>query len=440
MKAAVFAAALSLVACAAATSAAAEPPAVAPPAGLPEGIAPLPEAAARRLAELMREAERIRGLTAKHQVPSGVVEEKDLPARIAESLREDLPPERLRAAESGLKAFGLLPESLDLVRYYPELLASQVAGYYDPERHYLTVVHRNGSLLGKALDEKLGGESKDMEEMVLVHELTHALQDQYFDLERFVDGDPLSDEGTARTALVEGDASLVMFDFFAGVPIETVPGAGDSLRAALAGAEGMAGVSPDLPGVKEMAAAPAWLRETMEFSYLEGYLFCASVRQKGGQELLDRAFREDPPRSSEQILHPEKWHTRRDDPVALPWPDLAGRLPGAREVVRGQLGELGVRILLREAGADRAAAERAAAGWGGDRFAVYERDGRRLLAWNTVWDSAEDAKELRAAARRLGRGWTVTAVGPRRVVVLRGAFKRGEEKALRSALAAAGAT
>ena len=104
-----------------------------------------------------------------------------------------------------------------------------------------------------------------LEEMVLVHELTHALQDQYFDLERFIDGDPLSDEGTARTALVEGDASLVMFDFFAGVPIESVPGVGDALRAALTGAEGMAGaspdgVSPDLPGVKEMAAAPAWLR------------------------------------------------------------------------------------------------------------------------------------------------------------------------------------
>jgi hypothetical protein len=421
------------------------PPAPEPAAGeavavLPPGVKPLPAEQERRLGELLRAAERIRGLKAGHPVPSGIVEEEDLPGKIAESLREELPPERLRAAEVGLKAFGLLPESLDLARYYPELLASQVAGYYDPERRYLTVVHHGGSLLGKEADAALGGEARKIEEMILVHELTHALQDQAFDLHRFIEDDPLSDEVAARTALVEGDATLVMFDFFAGVPLESTPGAAKALVAAgsARGGRGDGGAS-DLPGAKEMAAAPPWLRETLEFGYLEGYLFCLSVREKGGQKLLDYAFTQDPPRSSEQILHPEKWHTRRDDPIPLPWPDLGRELPGARKLAEGTLGELGIAILLREAahgGESAADAADAAAGWGGDRFAVYDQAGRRLLAWITEWDSATDARELQTAARRLGRGWSVERVAPRRVVILHGPWKRKEARALRAALAA----
>lgn len=391
---------------------AADPDAPAVSVGLPEGVAPLEDAAARRLAELLQDAEKLRGLKARRPIPAGVVEEKDLPAKIAEAFRQDLPPERLKAAEVGLKAFGLLPESLDLASYLPELLASQVAGYYDPERHYLSVVRRGA-----------GGEPEAMEEMVLVHELTHALQDQAFDLESFEAGDPLSDEDAARTALVEGDASVVMFDFLTAEP-----------------AESGRGPAPETQGDKELAAAPAWLRETMEFSYVEGMLFCSSVRKKGGQELLDRAFRDDPPRSSEQILHPEKWHTLRDDPVLLIWPDLSLVLPGARKLAEGQLGELGIRILLREANGDRSSSERAAAGWGGDRFAVYEKDGRRLLAWITAWDSAADAGEFRSASRWLGRGWRMEEVTPRRVVVLRGPWKRSEARGVVAALAAVGAT
>jgi hypothetical protein len=283
------------------------------------------------------------------------------------------------------------------------------------------------------MDGALGGEAQKMEEMVLVHELTHALQDQTFDLRRFIADDPLSDEATARTALVEGDASLVMFDWFA---------AEKTLSSALRSAGNQAAGASGLPGAKEMAAAPPWLRATLEFGYLEGYLFCLSVRQKGGQELLDRAFTQDPPRSSEQILHPEKWHTQRDDPIVLPWPDLTRELPGARKLAEGQLGELGIWILLREATRDREAAnaaETAAAGWGGDRFAVYEKDGRRLLAWITEWDSETDAGEFLVAVRRLGhleKNWRVKRVSPRRTVVLRGPWTWREARAVRAAFAA----
>ncbi|HEX7185296.1 MAG TPA: hypothetical protein VF756_25960 [Thermoanaerobaculia bacterium] len=421
---------LLLAAPLAAQTARPEPAAPADP-GLPPGVSPLSPEMARRIGELLDSAEKYRGLEVKRPVPSGIVQEKDLKGKVLEALREDMPVEELKAVDAALKAFGLIPESLDLASYYPELLTSQIAGYYDPERRYLSLVHRGGSLLGEGFQEQHGEEAARMEEMVLVHELTHAIQDQHFDLKRFTEGSPLSDETAARLALVEGDASLTMFNAYLGARIEDMPGADQFLGQALEDPDELLEMSPDLPGSKEMAAAPAWLRDTMIFSYLQGYAFCLSVRQKGGQKLLDYAFRQDPPRSSEQILHPEKWHGRRDDPVVLSWPDLSAALPGARKLAEGELGELGIKILLRES----ADAARTAAGWGGDRFAVYEVKGRRVLAWITEWDTEADARELRTAARRLGRGWKVEAVAPRRVLIFR--RTSGKELAgLRSRLAA----
>jgi hypothetical protein len=378
------------------------------PHGLPDGVAPLTGEAARHVERMLKETEKLRGLTAQHPVLAGEVDEKDLPARISESIREDLPPERLHAAGLALQAFGLLPEGFDLARYLPGLLAGQVLGYYDPKHGYLGVVRREHDA-HSALDD----------DMVLVHELTHALQDQAFDLESFEEDDPLSDEAAARTALVEGDAAEVMFDFMTRQPAAPAPDR-----------------DPDSARDRDFEAAPAWVRASLEFTYVDGMRFCAEVRKAGGQALLDRAFRDDPPLSSEQILHPEKWTGERDDPVLLSWPDLAAALPGARELAQGQLGELGIRVLLAGTGGGETGAERAAAGWGGDRFAVYEKDGRRLLAWLTAWDTAADARELESALHRLDGKWKARRVAPRRVVVLHGPWKRKEARAVVAALAA----
>ncbi|HJX26585.1 MAG TPA: hypothetical protein VJ885_01630, partial [Thermoanaerobaculia bacterium] len=100
-------------------------------------------------------------------------------------------------------------------------------------------------------------------------------------------------------------------------------------------------------------------------------------------------------------------------------------LPGATQIAEGDLGELGIKILLREALGDAARATAAAEGWGGDRFVVYaleKKDGveSRLLAWITEWDSEADAAEMEKAVRGLGAGWRAERPSPRRVVVLRG--------------------
>jgi hypothetical protein len=392
---------------------------------LPEDVAPLPKEMEGRIAELLKEAETWRGLSAREPVPSGTVDEPVLKRKVVESFREQLPPEVLRPVETGLKAFGLIPESLDLVTFLPELLTSQTAGFYDPERHYLVLVQRPGQPLGAGLPEDAATRA---DEAVLVHELTHAIQDQHFNLETFSSGRPLDDAEAARAALIEGDATLVMMDFFAQARVEDVSGFQHSPSSMLGDPREMLDAAAGTPGTAELAAAPAWLRDTLLFSYFQGFEFCLSARHAGGQALLDKAFSTDPPRSTEQILHPEKWHTKRDDPVVVAWPDLP--LPGWARVSEGQLGELGVHTLVREIAKqkdDRAI--KTAAGWGGDRFVVYEKEGRRLLVWISEWDTDADARELQGALRGLGRDWAVRR-SARRVVVTRGEVP----KELRAAL------
>jgi hypothetical protein len=416
---------LGLAAGLAATARAEEGPAP----GLPPGVAPLPPEIAKHLDDLLHGAEKYRGLQARRPVPAGSLDSRGLKEKVAESMAKDFPPEELRQLEVSLKAFGLIPETLDLRRYIPELLSSQVAGFYDPDRKYLALVDLPETPAGK-------GKPEVDEDMTLVHELTHAIQDQSFDLHRFDDSDPLADAGTAGEALVEGDATLTMLDFESQASLETLPGVETALNGMMRDPRKMIEATPDLPGTKEMLAAPAWFRDTLLFSYLQGATFCMEVRRHGGQKLLDYAFTTDPPRSTEQILHPEKWYGRRDDPVVLHLPDLAAELPGYRKAAEGELGELGIRIFLREGLGDVDRAAAAAAGWGGDRFAVYEKDGRRLTFWVTDWDTDADAGEFRSALAGLS-GWRVEPGGPRRVLAVRGALPAEGWTKVRPRLAAA---
>jgi hypothetical protein len=415
------------------------PTAPATVSALPKGVQALPVEMAQRIQELTAAAEKARGLRVREPITSGMVEPAEVKAKMAESVKEDLPPEKLAAYAASLKAFGLIPQDMDLGRALPDLLASQVVGFYDPQRKYLAIVRQaEGALtetLGPERAEEWGGA---FENLVLVHELVHALQDQTFDLQKYTSPEPLSDSGQARLAVVEGDATLTMFNYLLGGSVEALPGIEKGMQDMMRNPAGLAELSAGVPGGQALMDAPAYLRETMLFSYLQGALFAMSVKRTGGQELLDRAFTQDPPRSTEQILHPEKWHTRRDDPVAVRLPDLSATLPGYRKVAEGQLGELGVRILLSQGLGERKRAETAAAGWGGDRFALYERDGRRVLAWVTDWDSIADAKEMRTALEEAGTGWRVSAdssASPRRIVAIRGELPAKQRTALQSRLA-----
>jgi hypothetical protein len=392
---------------------------------LPEGVAPLPAASAKHMQTLLEAAEKYRGLHARSPIPAGTLDEAELKKKLLESMQERLSVAELQAAEVSLKAFGLIPESMSLVKYLPELLTSQVAGYYDTEKKYLAMVRRGGGA-GKEASAGVAGAAGDEDDATLVHELTHALQDQTFDLDKLEkDDDPLSDTSTAVTALVEGDATLTMIDFQAQTNIESTPGASRMMSSLLDDPDKLAKALPDVPGADLFEKAPEWLRDNLMFGYLQGLTFCMSTRSRGGQKLLDYAFTTDPPRSSEQILHPEKWHTRRDDPIVIHLPDLAAELPGYAKAAEGVMGELGIRSLLHGEHGDWERAVKAAEGWGGDRFVVYEKKdgeakaGGRLLLWVSDWDTEADEQEFQVVAAGLRNGWRVVGTAPRRAVAIR---------------------
>jgi hypothetical protein len=392
----------------------------------PRGIVPLAPEDQRHLEELMRAAEEYRGLKAKKPVAAGTLDTRGLKARMTESSGKGYSSRELRELETSLKGFGLIPEAMDLGRYLPELMSSQVAGYYDPNRKYLALIEPGDGGSAKDGKAKAGGGEEEPEKrieqnMVYVHELTHALQDQHFDLSRMEDHDPMSDAGQAGTALVEGDATLTMLNYNFRMGLESLPGLGEILAERMQDPNKMIEETPDLPGAKEMMAAPAWIRDSLLFSYLQGAAFCMDVKGQGGQKLLDYAFLTDPPRSTEQILHPEKWYGRRDDPVKVHLPELGAELAGYRKVAEGTLGELGIRIVLRESlQGDGEWASQGADGWGGDRFAVYEKAGSpRVVVWVSEWDNGIESGQFRNALESAG-GWQVSSLAPVRIAAVKG--------------------
>ncbi|MCW8131428.1 MAG: hypothetical protein KIS92_13850 [Planctomycetota bacterium] len=377
----------------------AEEPAVAEPPKLPEGVEPLDAEMQAHIEKLKAAAQQYRGLELKNKnLAVGQKTREALKKKVVEMFKEEMPKEVLSPLERTLKNFDLIPQEMDLGTYYPELLTSQIGGYYDPQAKYLVLVKDANGILGQEMTKKLGkGVADKMEETVLVHEIDHAIQDQHFDLSNYGHDKTMSDAAAAKLALIEGDATLVMYGYMLGVPMERFPGVDASLDMFVSDPVQMANMMPEMPGSKEIAQAPAYIRDNLIFSYIQGLNFCLQVRKAGGQKLLDHAFVKDPPKSTEQILHPEKWIAKRDDPVEIELPDLAELLPGFKKTSEGNWGEFNTRLLLAEklGQAQRKKAAAAAQGWGGDKFALYTNgDGKEVLVWYTAWDTPEDAGEF----------------------------------------------
>jgi hypothetical protein len=419
-----------------------------------------------KVQELLRAVEEYRGLRFERPVERRSISKAQLEKRFATELHAGAgtSSDEVKAIEVSLKAFGLIPRTFDLAAFLPKLLGSQVAGFYDAKRKELSLVTGTGTLLGAEVAKKVGDDMAErLREGLLVHELTHALQDQHFDLAKLLGDSQMSDADAARKALVEGDATLVMLADMGGLSPDNMGLLSGALDKLLADPKQFMALSQGAPGMAELNSAPPWIRDTLLFSYLHGAAFCASLLEHGGQRLLDHAFSTDPPRSTEQILHPEKWYGQRDDPATIAWPDLAAELPGYAKAAEGQLGELGIRILLAGEANDARRGE-AAAGWGGDRFAVYLRQapagtapssargrGHRpgaastaladspppLLAWIVEWDTDEAAARFAAATAELGPDWAVERPSARRVVVLRGLPSAAQRTSLAAKLGAA---
>jgi hypothetical protein len=325
---------------------------------------------AAEFAEIEAETAEIRGLPPKTEIREGFLDREALRADLEADLAAEYPPADLAADELFLKTMGLVPPDLDLRAFYLDLYTEQVGGFYDPETDELYVI---------AGDDDLNAS----EEIIYAHEVTHALQDQYFDLltlrEPYAGDD---DALLAVTALIEGDATAVMTDYLAQNPGLLFGMLGDLFGPAVAS--------------ETFDSAPPIIAQSLLFPYEAGLEFVIAVRgDDGGYGPVDAAFR-DLPTTTEQILHPEKYlAAERDVPVAVTLPDLAPALgPGWERLDETTLGEFGARVLLTEHDG-----ETAAAGWDGDRYALWSDGTGAVVAWQTAWDSDAEAEEFAAALR-----------------------------------------
>ncbi len=338
---------------------------------------------------------RIRGQDFLLPVKPSTFSREELGEEMLRMMEQEYTDEELALMDNSYKVFGLIPAELDSAKLMTSLLTEEVAGFYDPDNKRMVLIVEDASngeptWLGRLFGAKPAFD-KDEQKTTLAHELTHALQDQLYDLnamEAKIEDD--DDMLLAFSALVEGDATLLMFAEAGDQDISEMDA--ESMRAAF---NIMSWMMP-LAGGKTYRSAPPIFRESLVFPYIQGMLFTLAVAGKNGWESIHAAYQQ-PPLSTEQIMHPAKYTTDVDNPQRVELPELKPAVgPQWKHLGGNCLGELQTSILLKGVPGGRAAAE----GWDGDRYEVFESDSDKLaVAFVSIWDSEHDAQEFANAYR-----------------------------------------
>lgn len=327
----------------------------------------------KEIAQVEKDTVITRGLKPLGDVPETFLNPAQMHDNLVKDLQDNYSPAEAKQDAAELWLLRLVKDpSIDLYQLQADLLSEQVLGYYDPKKKDLFVLNTGGN-------QDLTPASRQ----TLAHEFTHALQDQHFDLEKLLpDKSKDDDRSLAIRALVEGDATLSGLsyarDYF--TPKEKQ----QFLQENSSGSTAV------------LDKAPAYLRESLFFPYDAGPDFVNQLLQIKGFQAVDKALA-DPPTSSEQIMHPEKYINQpRDMPVPVALQPLTDTL-GAGWTIQdfGTLGEFDLKVQLQENGASNPT--EGAAGWGGGSYAFYTNGGKSLVVQNTVWDNQQEAEEFQTA-------------------------------------------
>jgi hypothetical protein len=340
------------------------------------------------------EMEMLRGLDETTPITRTFMTREQLAVFLENEFAEEYSPEEVEADVRVLAAFDFVPEDFDLLGLLLALYSEQIAGFYEDEEDTFYVI--TGGEPGAGSMELFDLPAR----LTFAHEFVHGLQDEHFDLEDFISEDAFNDdEVLARLSLVEGDASLAMVEY-------VIAHASELTAADL---ETLSGEGVEA-GQESLAQAPPIIRETFMFPYVYGLDFVATLQEEGW-DAVDEAYA-DPPRSSEQILHPEKY-LAGDEPQIVALPPLTDTLGAGWRLVEAEtLGEFQTGLYLAQQ-VDQATADLASAGWDGDQYALYAQDGAEVLAYATVWDSPEDRDEFVAAYTQYAEAKYGEAASPR---------------------------
>ncbi|MFN8608138.1 MAG: hypothetical protein U0931_11445 [Vulcanimicrobiota bacterium] len=326
--------------------------------------------------DLGSEAARLRQLSYK-KVPNKRVSQEFVSNYVGKAVDKEMKGPSVRRRELFLKDFKLMKSGASLAGTYKILLKDQVRGLYDPDtKSYLVVKGGSSAGIERMLMNMYSFMGLQFENVLTVHELDHAIQDQHFNLKKLqksVEGN--WDRELALQSLVEGDASSVMTDYLFDQMGQPRPRNVEM---------------PPVTGSPAVDSAPIYFRDGLIVPYLQGQAFVDYLREWGGWQSVNAAYRK-LPASSEQILHPKKYFN--DQPVEVKI-NLPG-LPGYKNLGQDTAGEFVIRCWGRENDVWRGLA----AGWGGDRFQTWESPSDHYTLWESRWDSAQDAKEFADFAR-----------------------------------------
>jgi hypothetical protein len=332
--------------------------------------------------ELKERVANVGKLSFQKDVPVNFMSRDELARYIRDLFDEEYPVDYAQREQRMLRGFGLLTDGQDLRAIREKVLGENVAGFYD---------ERPGV---KKLFAISSGQSLNlMNQLVLSHELRHAIQDQHVVIrEKLQVQSDYDDRRLAALCLLEGDASILMEQYLSSGATSNQPEVANLFKIfsqSLTGEE----IAAMFAAGPSLRAAPPVVQEQLIAPYFEGRNLAAAIFAKGGFALLNQKL-ERPPRSMEQVLHPEKYLDRVDEPLEVALPEVGQAKPS----FEGTLGEFLIRVLLRAGppeGEVEAAAD-AAAGWDGDHYAVLENgSGWSRLIWRSVWDSEADAREFR---------------------------------------------
>lgn len=373
-----------------------------PAARAQEGGAEPPEVTRIResVPRLRQKLEQLRGEKFTRDVAVHYQSDADFRAYMQKKLDAEYPPEKARNDAALLGALGYLPAGYDLRQSLVEAMSSQALAHYDPETDAFYVL-------------KTAMPASEIDAAVL-HELHHALQDQRHDLGATMkpfESPDFTDEDAvlAFRCLVEGEAFFLQLRF--GLEQQGMPGMLDQVlglyartprrqleemergQLAMLGEQGKAAAD----ALEARAKLPGYLYNQVVSPYFKGGLAVKSYHSRGGWAAVDGLFKS-LPRSTEQVLHPEKAleGASQDLPTGVELPDLRAQLgEGWSLLVKKTFGELQLQVLFETlTGRDEA---KACAGWDGDQAQAYGNGDRTAFAWLLVFDTEDDAKEFVAA-------------------------------------------
>jgi hypothetical protein len=327
-------------------------------------------------ARIEGQVEQLRQLTPKLPITPVLLDEQGVHDWITKATENGVDHAALAAQSRLFAHLGLLPAGASLEQLEVDLESGQAIGFYDPDTKQLYLLSQSGTV---------GPE----QQLTFSHEFTHALQDQSFGLDKLAIATvDQGDRDLARTALPEGDATLLMTQWA-------------TAHMSLADLLSVSASSLVGPQTDQLNKAPAILREDLMFPYLDGLNFVQGIYSKGGWGAVDALYAK-PPSSTSQILHPALY-SGHIDPVALTLPAVPASLgSGWSMSMQDTMGELQLRVWLEgehPTDVQKTTADAAASMWAGDRIGLFEGpSGAWAVVLRTQWRSASGRTDFAGAA------------------------------------------